>query len=72
MTLLDFLEKLEELPVDFRRGDALETYYEIGEANSDSGELWAVTPRELEFIKIDFKEEFENFWTVSEPYPSEY
>ena len=72
MTLLDFILKLEELPVDFRRGDALEIYYEIGEAFGDSGELWAVTPKELEFIKVEFKEEFENFWTVSEPYPSEY
>lgn len=67
MKIKDFLIRLEEIPEEFRRGDTL-SCFEIGEAYSDSGELWVVTPRELEFIKKEYKEEFDNFWTISEPY----
>ena len=68
MNIKNFIEALDLLPLDYRVGNNT-LAYNLAEINDDSGDLWEVTEAELEYIKVAFKEEFENLWTVSESMP---
>ena len=68
MKIINFIEALDLLPLDYRVGNNT-LAYNLAEINDDSGNLWEVTESELEYIKVAFRKEFYNFWTVSESMP---